>query len=282
MRRLTALPDNPPYLNWYINIRDAKHRTTRTCLVAAHALIEERYNAYAHAIDQGDQASLHSNAQALNLSNSLRACYDGATLPLKELKKAIINAQPRRLLKYCPMCGTTLPSTFDHYMPAVTFPEFAVHPLNLVPCCAKCNSTKGDDWLSAAGNRQFMHAYIDQVPNLQFVFVTLYEDQALDGVGAIFSLRKPKGLSSVLWELIESHFFCLKLIDRYNERSNDEVAEILAACRSYCDAEGQHVRDFLSRQAFDRSMVYGRNHWIAVLMCALAYHQKLEIWIGAV
>ena len=280
MRCLNILGDDPPYLDRYVAIRNRKHREIRTRLTAAHTLIEERYEVYAQAVDQGTLADLRSHAQALQISDILRACYGGATQPLKQLKQAIKDVQPKRLMKYCPMCGTTLPGTFDHYMPAVRFPEFAVHPLNLVPCCAKCNSAKDDDWLSEDGKRQFLHAYTDQIPNLQFVIVTLHEDQALDGVGATFSLQRPTGLSDDLWELINSHFCRLKLIDRYDELSNDEVAEILSDCRAFCDAGGKDVRDFLSGRANDRSEVYGRNHWIGLLMSAMAQHPKLETWIN--
>lgn len=279
MRNLTALPDDPTYLDRYVVIRDRKHKTTRTPLIAAHALIEERYKAHAEAIDSGLLASLKSHAKALQLCDFLRACYDVPTQPLKQLKQAIRDAQPKRLLKYCPMCGTTLPRTFDHYMPAVRFPEFAVHPLNLVPCCSTCNSTKDDDWLSVGGKRKFLHAYTDEVPDLQFVQVTLHENQALEGVGATFSLERPEGVADELWELIDSHFRRLKLIDRYDERGNDEVSEILSDCREFRDAGGQNVRKFLSGRAADRHSVYGRNHWISVLMITMAQHENLEAWV---
>ncbi|WP_374497314.1 hypothetical protein [Vogesella indigofera] len=280
MRSLTPLPDDPTYLEWYEAIRDKKHKITREALVAAHVLIEERYIAYSEAIDNGSLASLKSYDKALLLSDTLRACYDGATQPLKQLKQAIRDAQPKRLLKYCPMCGTTLPRTFDHYMPGVRFPEFAVHPLNLVPCCSTCNSTKDDAWLSTAGKRQFLHAYTDEVPDVQFVRVTLHEDQVLTGVGATFSLDRPAGIDDELWELIDSHFRRLKLIDRYDERGNDEVTEILSDCREFCHAGGQNVRKFLNGRAEDRRKVYGRNHWISVLMTAMAQHPSLEAWVG--
>ena len=279
MKRLTVLPPDPTYLDRYVAIRDKKHKATRTPLIAAHAMIEERYEDYAKAIDHGVLAGVGSSAQALQVSNILRACYDGTTQPLRQLKQAIRDAQPKRLLKYCPMCGTTLPGTFDHYMPAVKFPEFSVHPMNLVPCCGKCNSTKDDDWLSATGKRQFLHAYTDQVPDLQFVKVRLHEDPAFDGVGAIFSISRPPGVADELWELIDSHFRRLNLIDRYDERGNDEVAEILSDCRQFRDAGGQNAQDFLSGRAQDRAGVYGRNHWIPVLMNAMAHHTNLEAWI---
>lgn len=281
MKNLVALPNDPTYLDRYEAIRNKKHKATRTPLMAAHAMIEERFKAYSEAIVHGSLASLKSHKEALLLSTPLRACYDVATEPLKQLKSAIRDAQPKRLLKYCPMCGTTLPRTFDHYMPGVKFPEFAVHPLNLVPCCSSCNSTKDDDWLSGAGKRQYLHAYTDIVPDLQFIHVTLHEDPALSGVGATFSLVRPLDVVDDLWEIIDSHFRRLKLIDRYDERGNDEVAEILSDCREFLDAEGKNVRKFLAGRAKDRLTVYGRNHWIAVLMDAMARHPNLGAWVDA-
>jgi len=115
----------------------------------------------------------------------------------------------------------------------------------------------------------------------RLVSVTLHENQALNAVGAIFSLQRPAGLIDELWELIDSHFRRLKLIDRYDELGNDEVAEILSDCRTFLDAGGPNVRDFLGGRAVDRRTVYGRNHWIAVLMVAMCQHPNFEDWISA-
>jgi hypothetical protein len=281
VKKLTALSNEPTYLHRYVAIRDKKHHTTRAPLTAAHPLIEERYECYLQAIGTCSLANIDSDFNALQLSSSLRSCYDVSTKPLKELKQAILDAQPKRLLKYCPMCGTTLPRTFDHYMPAIKFPEFAVHALNLIPCCSTCNSTKDDVWLTNAGRRQFLHAYMDSVPDLQFVQAKLHEDPALTGVGATFSLNRPEGMVDEIWELIESHFLRLKLIDRYNERGNDEVSEILSDCREFIKAGGSNADQFLSGRAEDRRHVYGRNHWIAVLMNAMAQHTRLMAWVDA-
>jgi len=281
MKNLTALPDVPTYLDRYVEIRDKKHLPTREPLIAAHALIGQCYDDYAQALANGTLASLVRNPQAIQIAVPLRACYDSPTQPLKDLKKAIHEAQPRRLLKYCPMCGTTLPRTFDHYMPAVKFPEFAVHPLNLVPCCSTCNSTKDADWLTQAGDRQYLHTYSDQLPDLQFVSVELHEHPVLHGVGATFSIQRPADVSNKFWALIDSHFRRLKLIDRYNERGNDEIAEILSDCRVHLDSGGADARRFLLGRANDRQTVYGRNHWIAVLMMAMVQHPNLDTWVNA-
>lgn len=279
MKKLTSLPEVPSYLDRFVAIRDKKHHVTRTPLAAAHSLIEKRYEAYATAFNAGALDGLKGSSKALGLSQNLRACYIGSTQPLVELKKKIKETQPKRLLKYCPMCGTTLPGTFDHYMPAVKFPEFSVHPLNLIPCCAHCNSTKDDDWLSRSGSRQYLHFYADDIPDSLFLKVTLHEHASLSGVGATFSIERPAGLDDDKWALIESHFFRLKLLERYDERGNDEVAEIIASCRSFVEEGGQSVQGFLQRQAADRAGAHGANHWIAVLMQKMAQHANLMAWV---
>lgn len=279
MKSLTPLPAKPSYLERYILIRDKKHKKTRTPLTLAHTLIEARYKAYAKAVEENDLVSLKTNTDALKISDALRACYDVATQPLKEMKKAIKENQPKRQLKYCPMCGTTLPKTFDHYMPAVRFPEFAVHPHNLVPCCSRCNSTKDDDWLNAKGERQYFHAYADTVPDVQFVEVALVENPATKRVGAKFNLQRPAGVKDHQWRLVDSHYSRLKLIELFDEHGNDEVTEILADCFTHLETGGGDARTFLTGRAKDRTRIYGRNHWIVVLMTALSQHPNLDQWI---
>lgn len=282
MKRLTPLANVPPYLDHYVAIRDSKYNPTKAQLVAAHALVTQRYQAHDQAVAQGNMQDLQPSAAAVLISVPLRACYGSSTKPLEALKKAVRDAQPQRLLKYCPMCGTTLPKTFDHYLPAGKFPEFAVHALNLVPCCAFCNSTKDDDWLDAAGNRMFLHAYLDALPDEQFVRVALHQQPLLQGVGATFSLQHPPGVPQAQWQLIESHFARLKLLSRYDERGNDEIAEIVAGCRVFRETSAAgDVAGFLHGLADDRKNAHGRNHWIAVLMEAMAQHPNLLDWVAA-
>lgn len=279
MKRLTALKTDPAYVDRYVSIRNRKQLKVRNPLIAAHTFIAERYLALAEAVANDSLSEMEIDARAAPIREILRACYGGSTQPLRDLKKAIVAAQPKRLMKYCPMCGTTLHSTFDHYLPAVRFPEFAVHPLNLVPCCSKCNSTKDDDWLSATGRRQYLHAYSDELPDHQFVEVSLHEQDGLSGVGATFSLVRPHGVPADTWQLIKSHFDRLHLLDRYDEQGNDEIAEVLSDCCTFIEAGGGDVREFLSALAKDRRAVYGRNHWRAVLMKSLSVHKNLETWL---
>lgn len=281
MIRLTPLGDIPPFIDRYKSIRDSKRLPIRRSLTAQHAYIEHRYVALTTAIAGGALSGMTVDPRSLPISDALRSCYSGPTKSLRTLKTAIESAQPKRLLKYCPLCGTTLPATFDHYLPAAKFPEFSVHPLNLVPCCATCNSTKDDDWLSNTGDRQYLHAFSDDLPDQQFVVADLHEHAALRGVGATFSLLRPAGVTNAAWRLIMSHFDRLHLLTRYGELGNDEIAEIFADCKIFIDAGGRDARAFLVGMSADRRAVYGRNHWRAVLIEALAAHANLDRWIAA-
>jgi 5-methylcytosine-specific restriction endonuclease McrA len=281
MKRLTRLSSDPTYLQRYISIRDRKHLNVRNQLIAAHTSIERQYEAFETASDANTLGALVAHPMCAAISDALRACYNSATQPLNLLKEAIKASQPPRQLKYCPMCGTTLHSTFDHYLPAVRFPEFAVHPLNLVPCCATCNSTKDDDWLAGAGQRQYLHAFLDELPNVRFVSATLHESDGYTGVGSTFQLVQPADVDAILWALIESHFRKLHLLERYTELSNDEISEIVSSCRIHLEAGGSNVRQYLGLQAQDLECTHGLNHWRAVLMRTMAGHANLQAWIEA-
>jgi hypothetical protein len=135
--------------------------------------------------------------------------------------------------------------------------------------------------LNASGARQYLHAFTDPIPEAQFLRATLHQMAGLEGVGVTFDLARPAGIPGALWTLIESHFRRLSLIRRYNELGNDEIAEVLASCRSHLRAGGADARAFLQEQGVDRRDVYGRNHWRTVLIDALCAHANLEAWIEA-
>jgi 5-methylcytosine-specific restriction endonuclease McrA len=288
MKNLTPLPLPPTYISYFVAIRDAKRipagdqgttRDHRHILTESYEAIQRRYTRFEEAIDQGTLEALRrSNAMQL-IGSSLRSCYDGETKRLRALKDSIAAAQGIRVLKYCPLCGISSVATHDHYVPATLFPEFAVHPLNLVPCCFTCNSTKGDDWLDEDGNRLYLHTYSDMIPVEVFLDVELKTSQITTGVGAVFSIARPNGFNTMAWAIVESHFERLNLIKRYTDFANDEIAEILADCKIYTSSGGTDVRRFLRRRARERTSIYGLSYWRSVLMKKLAGARGLDAWI---
>jgi hypothetical protein len=281
MKRLSPLSNDPTYIDQYITIRNKKHLDVRNQLISEHALVKERFDKFEEFISDDMLDFIEIDPRTQVFKNSLRACYDKTTKPLRELKIAIKAVKPPRSLMYCPMCGTTIHSTFDHYLPASLFPEFSVHVLNLVPCCSKCNSIKDNYWINTAtGARLFLHAYSDEIPDVIFLEVELHEVPSLAGVGATFKLVIPDEMDEYNSRLIRSHFNRLHLLDRYRELSNDEIGEILANCKIFLDSGGIDVKSFLRGHGKDQSDLYGRNNWRSLLMIALANHHKIEDWVN--
>jgi hypothetical protein len=130
------------------------------------------------------------------------------------------------------------------------------------------------------GYRQYLHAYTDLPPDVIFLSATLHESPGLSAVGATFGLVRPDGIDNRTWALIESHFSHLRLLDRYDELSNDEIAEILSGSRIYLDTGGQDIRMFLAKEAADRENAHGKSHWRAVLIRAIAEHNHLDNWLN--
>ena len=286
MKRLVRPATPPEFIAYLIRIRDAKIVKPggidhKAILTSNHDQIALCFNAFETAVGTGELHQMTPSPALGAIADSLRSCYAGTTLGVRRVKEAVASAQPPRLLKYCPLCGTTLPRTHDHYLPESKFPEFSVHALNLVPCCAQCNSIKDNNWLDATGKRQYLHLFSDEVPVGGFLFVTLKELPSSGGVGALFHLKRPTNVSESVWELIESHYSRLHLLERYSEQVNDEIAEILADCAIYLQEGGTSASAFLSRRATERASVYGASHWRVVLMQALSGSPRLSVWISA-
>ena len=291
MKHLKRLSVPPDYISYLIAIRDAKKVTApnkgtsldhKANVTTAMSTIEARYEVFNDAVALRQLEDLRQSPPMTAISESLRSCYDNNSKGIRNLKAAIAAAQGTRVLKYCPLCGTTLVATHDHYLPASLFPEFAVHPLNLVPCCSTCNSTKGDRWIDKDGRRLYIHAYSDLLPAEAFLHVELKTSNFATGVGAVFSVVRPTCFSEDAWSVIESHFCNLNLIDRYTDLSNDEIAEVLTDCGIYLNTGGKRVRDFLSLKAAERIQIFGISHWQVVLMNQLAQFQRLDELIARV
>lgn len=276
MKQLAYVATPPAYIDLFEAIRDNKKSTAKAALVGEQAAIRARFTDYEVRFAAGTlQGMPLSTLDAVR--TELRSCY-GRNKGMKSLKKAIKDAQPVGRLLWCPYCGATTPGSHDHYLPAEKFPEFAAHALNLVPSCTRCNSTKDDDWLDA-GARQYLHFYVDAVPAVPFLTVTIVSNAAVQAIGATFAVHQA-GMSAASWALIEAHFRKLKLIELYDTYSNDLINTVLRSARSHLNAGGPSAVDFLAAEAIENASLYGEHGWRAVLYRAMSVHPDLDQWIA--
>ena len=276
MRILNRPRCNVPYIDLHKNVVDSKKDTvsgianvTKQRVLNLEADIAQSYSLFEQAVNQNTLFNLVTNPRFNNYSNDLLSCYKGRTSKVKSIFKIIEDSQESRLLKRCPYCGTTSPRTHDHYLPESLFPELCLHALNLVPCCGLCNSKKGDNWKNN-NHRTFIYFYTDVIPNTQYLFVDLINIRNYNSLGARFKIIRPKNISNDIWNIIDSHYKKLDLIDRYNELVNDEISEVADTCVNHILDGGVSISGFVDHTLYRERQIYGLNHWRVVLMESLS------------
>ncbi|ASS56422.1 HNH endonuclease [Rhizobium leguminosarum] len=276
MKQLTPVIAPPQYIEIFEGIRDNKKASAKAPLVAAQAAIRDRFIEYETRFNINTLEAIPASTLG-GITAELRSCY-GRNKGMNALKHAIKNAQPVGRLIWCPYCGATTPGSYDHYLPAEKFPEFAAHALNLVPSCTRCNSIKDDDWVYG-GPRGYYHFYRDAIPAAPFLTVSITSDAVVQAVGATFAVQQA-GMSDPEWTLLEAHFRQLKLIELYDSYSNDLINTVLRSARSHITAGGGSAAAFLANEAQENADLYGDFGWRAVLLRAMSAHPDLVDWIA--
>ena len=231
--------------------------------------VHANYDIYDAHFAAGTIAQLQPDAALTPNRLALQSLYTYKATIIQEFKRVVEQQQQRAFRHTCQYCTLASSSSFDHYVPQGAFPEFAVHVLNLVPCCTVCNSKKSHLWRNG-NNRLFLNFYIDELPDEQFLFVDIF----LDATGEIdfrFRVENPNGIEYSLFTLISSHFKKLELCDRMR----------IAACSAFIDLrtsmatsmQHSHLVDIVDAvilTAERNRFFFGNNYWKSALEIALA------------
>lgn len=150
-----------------------------------------------------DMLNLYENQLVSKKSNN-RAYYD-----------AIVN---HGWMGRCPYCGVEAASTLDHYLPKSLYPTTVVAPVNLLPCCMRCNHLKLDD--DPTPDQAPIHAYLDQFPEGIWLQVDL--DAHLE---ATYRVECPAGWPQLMQDRLKNHMEKFELDDLYQGCAAVEIAE---------------------------------------------------------
>lgn len=198
----------------------------------------------------------------------LQSLYDYRSKRIEKLRIALMKHPDNgRLLNTCQNCTINEVDTMDHFVPQEEFPEFAVHPKNLFPCCTACNRMKSDVWRQkSGGGRVFLNLYLDPLPTDQYLFVEFDQTWL-----PTFSLVQPDGLSNEIFNLIQSHYQRLKLCKRFQDRSHEIISKVAAEIRSTVrNYSAQAIQEIIKDRCAETKPLLGYNHWQLVLEEALA------------
>jgi hypothetical protein len=165
----------------------------------------------------------------------------------------------------CPLCAQRDVGTLDHYLPKAEFPEFAILPMNLVPCCFDCNHAKR--WHTpTALSEQMFHPYFDDWSQLELVRATI-EIEAT--VHAEFSVHVDI-LPPEVAERATTHFETLGLAALYSDHASVELVQRRADFALTFESGGPEALQLeLLRESQGRRVPFP-NAWQPVLYQALA------------
>jgi 5-methylcytosine-specific restriction endonuclease McrA len=263
MKNLT--PFKGSYLKNLENIIDDKYEPGKTRLNTLKPKISKRYFQYQRnylldALETISSGSYTSQEQA-----DLENCYSSTTASFGEIVKQIKESQHRDLQGTCQYCGIQKPNTIDHYLPKSDFPEFSVLALNLIPCCGDCNTKKNNYWLDK-GFRGIINFYIDNLPQIQFLFCDITIDSTNELPNVNFRLTIPKTIDKRLRTIINNHFKRLDLCNKYLEFINDFITDKINSIVSYLNSNNPNdIKDRIGKEAINLKNRYGINNWRTVL-----------------
>ncbi len=167
----------------------------------------------------------------------------------------------------CPFCGGVgRPKSLDHYLPKANYPQYAVLPQNLVPCCRDCNTEKSNA-LAVVEDDQAIHPYFDNdkffLEQWVFAKINLTSPCSLE-----YFADPPDEWNSVEKNRAVNHFRDFDIGARYSIQAADELTALVDLRRGYLSA--------LPAEEFSRYLVsvsnsesYFSNHWKKVMYQAL-------------
>lgn len=173
------------------------------------------------------QLTLHTVIAKVSFNSLEKAdalkLYNYNSKPFTHLKNLIISRPNNYEINTCQYCTINSINTLDHIMPKDDYPEFAVHPKNLIPACSQCNSYKTNKWLNG-GIFEFLNPYFHYLPLQQFLFANInYTNNTFE---VSFYLSNPNNtIDAALFSIIQNHYRNLHLLERFKSKANEIISE---------------------------------------------------------
>lgn len=154
------------------------------------------------------------------IKDDLHSCY-GNNVAFSRARKKIFSSAYK-----CPYCLLNRPNTLDHYFDKSDYPEYSVFIPNLIPCCSECNSLKGTSMFNDGQQRQFIHFYLDNIPDYQYIFVRFIIDspKTIPQIHVDLKFQENEPLQ---WQ-IRNHFSQLDLLRKYQDAIISQLPVVLS------------------------------------------------------
>ena len=237
------------------DIIQSKHKPAKTSLLNKYKNILDDYLEYYKNRHSLEAITADTDIDA-EVSKYLNDAYKSGKV-IDSVKAKITEIMPPAIKEKCPYCMLSEPGTFDHYLGKGQFPEYSVISKNLVPCCSKCNSKKGEKFLSANGNRTFISFYFDELPKSSFLVVEL----DIDGdVPYIKDMYTSSNKGNNIDEIIKTHFDELELFERYKNPMSNKLSLIVTRIAGSKQCRDDII-EVIRNEIAALEKIYGSSYW---------------------
>lgn len=243
---------------------------------AIAADIKGQFDDYDKKFAKDDLPALSALSISQATKDKLKGLYDYHALMFRKLRKGLTTDENNRQCVVCPNCTINTINSFDHYLPQSEFAEYADNPINLIPSCTECNGHKSSVWRKG-GERLFLNLYIDDLPNVQYLFVTLTIADDKRSVDAKFEVKNPNGvIDADLYKKIDYHYDKLELCERFRAHREEVLSGLANEIFKLKDVLADDVIKsvVMSDVANDRKR-FGYNYWKAILKEAVCNNQDV-------
>lgn len=268
---------NPPNLthseiiqSCVINIHDKTliQRVNNNLQIFENASLEYKKKGYLGCLDQIDN---HSSVNGIITKSEMKFLYE-KMVKKGNLARGYYDEIIHQSIK-CPYCGYGTSTTLDHYLPKSEFPMYAVDPINLVPCCKDCNTTKLARTLE---DSQQLHAYFDNVDDERWLYceVGYFETLAFK-----FVVKKPASWSEEKFNKMKNHFSLFNLNNLFIGFASDEFSDSIFELKTFYDQNGKEALENHLILKFESCYRNLKNHWKTALYGALKDEEYFCDWI---
>lgn len=167
----------------------------------------------------------------------------------------------------CPMCGCRVTHTLDHILPKTIYPEYAVNPSNLVPCCRDCNSDKNTSIPTAEA--ETLHPYFDFVDDERWLYATIVLEPR---IGFLFYIKKPDTWGEDKFNKVQNHFEGFQLASLFQILASEEFGG-LKAVFGELDKHPEKLKQSL-QSMYKSSKEKKLNYWKTAMFGALLNSEK--------
>lgn len=236
--------------------------------------IHELYKDYDQYFDANTLESLNASGYTGQPKIDLETLYDYSSSTFTSFRNQLTTTPTGRVVK-CQSCTINNGSTFDHIVPQGEFAEFIVHPRNLIGQCGDCNPRKNALW-RVAGKRTTLNLYLDQLPDIQYLFVTA--DVGNLAIETEFFVDNRHGINEELFELISNHYERLNLFNRFADDADSVITSlrnIMEPLKGYHDLA--ETKAIVLESVQKDQIAFGHNYWQSILKLELLNNDDFMI-----